>query len=63
VPDTDAAHDLLAPRVRAGDVVLLKSSRDSGLRWLGDRLAAEGGEGGEGRATPVPASSREGAQR
>ena len=24
---------------RAGDVVLLKSSRDSGLRWLGDRLA------------------------
>ncbi|GAA3719594.1 UDP-N-acetylmuramoyl-tripeptide--D-alanyl-D-alanine ligase [Terrabacter ginsenosidimutans] len=63
VPDTDAAHDLLAPRLRAGDVVLLKSSRDSGLRWLGDRLAAVGGEGGEGRATPVPASSREGAQR
>ena len=43
VADTDAAHDLLAERLRRGDVVLLKSSRDSGLRWLGDRLAAEGG--------------------
>ncbi len=43
VPDTDAAHDLLAPALSAGDVVLLKSSRDSGLRWLGDRLAARGG--------------------
>ncbi|MCU1538085.1 MAG: UDP-N-acetylmuramoyl-tripeptide--D-alanyl-D-alanine ligase [Humibacillus sp.] len=39
VPDTDAAHDLLAPALESGDVVLLKSSRDSGLRWLGDRLA------------------------
>jgi UDP-N-acetylmuramoyl-tripeptide--D-alanyl-D-alanine ligase len=39
VPDTDAAHDLLEGRLAAGDVVLLKSSRDSGLRWLGDRLA------------------------
>ncbi|GAA2479988.1 UDP-N-acetylmuramoyl-tripeptide--D-alanyl-D-alanine ligase [Terrabacter carboxydivorans] len=57
VPDTDAAHDLLEPRLCAGDVVLLKSSRDSGLRWLGDRLASEGG----GLTTPpVPASSREG---
>ena len=44
VPDTDAAHDLLATRVRAGAVGLLKSSRDSGLRWLGERLADEGGE-------------------
>jgi UDP-N-acetylmuramoyl-tripeptide--D-alanyl-D-alanine ligase len=43
VVDTDAAHDLVSTRVRPGDVVLLKSSRDSGLRWLGDRLAAEGG--------------------
>jgi UDP-N-acetylmuramoyl-tripeptide--D-alanyl-D-alanine ligase len=39
VPDADAAHDLLVERLRPGDVVLLKSSRDSGLRWLGDRLA------------------------
>jgi UDP-N-acetylmuramoyl-tripeptide--D-alanyl-D-alanine ligase len=43
VTDTDAAHELVSARVRPGDVVLLKSSRDSGLRWLGDRLAAEGG--------------------
>ncbi len=42
VPDTEAAYELLAPELRAGDVVLLKSSRDSGLRWLGDRLAADG---------------------
>nr|WP_255524086.1 UDP-N-acetylmuramoyl-tripeptide--D-alanyl-D-alanine ligase [Terrabacter sp. MAHUQ-38] len=71
VPDTDAAHDLLAGRVHAGDVVLLKSSRDSGLRWLGDRLAAEGrqsgdpgqaGDGGESASTAA-ATTREAAQR
>jgi UDP-N-acetylmuramoyl-tripeptide--D-alanyl-D-alanine ligase len=39
VPDADAAHALLAAELRPGDVVLLKSSRDAGLRWLGDRLA------------------------
>ena len=39
VPDTDAAHDLVDGLLAPGDVVLLKSSRDSGLRWLGDRLA------------------------
>ncbi|WP_432478737.1 UDP-N-acetylmuramoyl-tripeptide--D-alanyl-D-alanine ligase [Nocardioides sp. GXQ0305] len=39
VADTDAAFDLLVRLLRADDVVLLKSSRDSGLRWLGDRLA------------------------
>ena len=44
VPDTDAAHALLQGRLHRGDVVLLKSSRDSGLRWLGERLADEGGE-------------------
>ena len=60
VPDTDAAHDLLAPRLRAGDVVLLKSSRDSGLRWLGDRLASEGGELA---STPVAATTGEAAAR
>ncbi len=38
VPDTDAAYALLAEGLTRGDVVLLKSSRDSGLRWLGDRL-------------------------
>ena len=31
-------HDLLSSQLRSGDVVLLKSSRDAGLRWLGDRL-------------------------
>jgi UDP-N-acetylmuramoyl-tripeptide--D-alanyl-D-alanine ligase len=38
VPDADAAHELLSRELAAGDVVLLKSSRDAGLRWLGDRL-------------------------
>jgi len=39
VPDADTAHALLAAELQPGDVVLLKSSRDAGLRWLGDRLA------------------------
>ncbi|WP_270888974.1 UDP-N-acetylmuramoyl-tripeptide--D-alanyl-D-alanine ligase [Pedococcus sp. 5OH_020] len=39
VPDADAAYELLAGELRPGDVVLVKSSRDAGLRWLGDRLA------------------------
>jgi UDP-N-acetylmuramoyl-tripeptide--D-alanyl-D-alanine ligase len=39
VPDADAAYDLLSRELAPGDVVLLKSSRDAGLRWLGDRLA------------------------
>ena len=39
VPDADAAYDLLEQQLRPGDVVLLKSSRDAGLRLLGDRLA------------------------
>lgn len=39
VPDADAAYELLSRELDAGDVVLFKSSRDAGLRWLGDRLA------------------------
>jgi UDP-N-acetylmuramoyl-tripeptide--D-alanyl-D-alanine ligase len=39
VPDADAARALLTDELRPGDVVLLKSSRDAGLRWLGDQLA------------------------
>lgn len=35
----DPAYDLLQAQLRPGDVVVLKSSRDAGLRWLGDRLA------------------------
>ena len=38
VPDVDAAYELLRQELAPGDVVLVKSSRDAGLRWLGDRL-------------------------
>ncbi|MFX4285078.1 UDP-N-acetylmuramoyl-tripeptide--D-alanyl-D-alanine ligase [Janibacter sp. G349] len=38
VPDADAAEAVLAAELAAPDVVLLKSSRDAGLRWLGDRI-------------------------
>jgi UDP-N-acetylmuramoyl-tripeptide--D-alanyl-D-alanine ligase len=38
LPDIDAAYALLQAELTGGDVVLLKSSRDSGLRVLGDRL-------------------------
>ncbi len=38
MPDIDTAHALLQAELARGDVVLLKSSRDSGLRVLGDRL-------------------------
>jgi len=38
VPDTDSAYELLRQDLAPGDVVLVKSSRDAGLRWLGDRL-------------------------
>ena len=39
VPDADSAAALLEAELAAGDVVLFKSSRDAGLRLLGDRLA------------------------
>lgn len=39
VPDGASAEELLAGELRAGDVVLFKSSRDAGLRWVGDRVA------------------------
>ena len=38
LPDTDAAYELLRRQLAPGDIVLVKSSRDAGLRWLGDRL-------------------------
>ncbi|MBO1755254.1 UDP-N-acetylmuramoyl-tripeptide--D-alanyl-D-alanine ligase [Allobranchiibius sp. CTAmp26] len=38
VEDADAAYDLLVSMLNPGDVVLFKSSRDSGLRYLGDRI-------------------------
>jgi UDP-N-acetylmuramoyl-tripeptide--D-alanyl-D-alanine ligase len=40
VDDADAAEALLRAELSPGDVVLFKSSRDAGLRLLGDRLAA-----------------------
>ena len=39
--DADAARELLDGLLQPGDVVLLKSSRDSGLRFLGDALVGE----------------------
>lgn len=38
VEDADAAEALLRVELAPPDVVLFKSSRDAGLRWLGDRL-------------------------
>lgn len=38
VADADAAYDLLRGELRPGDVVLVKSSKSAGLRFLGDRL-------------------------
>lgn len=43
--DVDEAYDLLRSTLRAGDIALLKSSRDSGLRYLGDRLVEADGKG------------------
>ena len=41
VPDPERAATLLSAVLRAGDAVLVKSSRDAGLRWLGDDVAGE----------------------
>ncbi len=51
VPDADAAHELLLQNLRPGDVVLFKSSRDAGLRWLGDLVAAPVASDGKEDAT------------
>ncbi len=47
VPDSEAALSLLRGALRAGDVVLFKSSRDTGLRWLGDAVAEDADEVGQ----------------
>ena len=39
VPDAEGAHAVLAGELAPGDVVLFKSSRDAGLRLLGDRVS------------------------
>jgi UDP-N-acetylmuramoyl-tripeptide--D-alanyl-D-alanine ligase len=41
VADSVAAQSLLRDALRPGDLVLFKSSRDAGLRWLGDTVAEE----------------------
>ena len=57
LPDADAAYDLLSGEIRSGDVVLFKSSRDAGLRHLGDRLTEVPADGG----TPdAPTTDEEG---
>jgi UDP-N-acetylmuramoyl-tripeptide--D-alanyl-D-alanine ligase len=38
VASIDAAYDVLRDELRAGDVVLVKSSKSAGLRFLGDRI-------------------------
>jgi UDP-N-acetylmuramoyl-tripeptide--D-alanyl-D-alanine ligase len=38
VADSDEAYDVLREELRAGDVVLVKSSKSAGLRFLGDRI-------------------------
>jgi UDP-N-acetylmuramoyl-tripeptide--D-alanyl-D-alanine ligase len=47
VQNTDVAYELLRQHLAPGDIVLVKSSRDAGLRWLGDRLL-------EGTGSEVP---------
>jgi UDP-N-acetylmuramoyl-tripeptide--D-alanyl-D-alanine ligase len=42
VPDVDAARDVLAGELRAGDVVLVKASNGSGLWRLADELTGVG---------------------
>jgi UDP-N-acetylmuramoyl-tripeptide--D-alanyl-D-alanine ligase len=54
VPDADAAYAVLAGELRPGDVVLFKSSRDAGLRWLGDRVAQDTGPREPGPQDPGP---------
>ncbi|BDZ50435.1 UDP-N-acetylmuramoyl-tripeptide--D-alanyl-D-alanine ligase [Frondihabitans sucicola] len=39
VPDLDAAYEAVRSDLRQGDIVLVKSSKSGGLRFLGDRLA------------------------
>ena len=68
VPDIDAGFDLLQGELVPGDSVVLKSSRDSGLRWLGDRLASVGGGpddrvGENDAAVDVPDPTPEGPAR
>lgn len=42
--NVEEAFDMLRALLREGDIALLKSSRDSGLRYLGDRLVEADGK-------------------
>ncbi|MGV9636205.1 UDP-N-acetylmuramoyl-tripeptide--D-alanyl-D-alanine ligase [Nocardia rhamnosiphila] len=53
VPDIEAAVELLAAEVGAGDVVLVKASQSVGLWAVAERLLAEG-EKNAGAGTPAP---------
>ena len=62
-PMLDAAYDLLREDLRAGDIVLVKSSKSASLRFLGDRArrsrAAPRGSpsaSGPGSRSPSPSS-------
>jgi UDP-N-acetylmuramoyl-tripeptide--D-alanyl-D-alanine ligase len=50
VPDAESALDVLPPRLRDGDVVLLKASRGIGLDRVVDALRAVLGGGVSGGA-------------
>ncbi|MHA7270357.1 UDP-N-acetylmuramoyl-tripeptide--D-alanyl-D-alanine ligase [Arthrobacter sp. HLT1-20] len=43
--DADAAYQVLEAELEPGDIVLVKSSNGSGLRFLGDRIALPSGNG------------------
>ena len=57
VADRDAALDALRPRLRPGDVVLVKASRGVALDLLVDQLAAELRSGGSLAERPPAASA------
>ncbi|MCW1249547.1 UDP-N-acetylmuramoyl-tripeptide--D-alanyl-D-alanine ligase [Acaricomes phytoseiuli] len=54
LPDLESAYQLLGAELRPGDVVLFKSSRDAGLRHLGDRVAQAEASESEGTAPRTP---------
>lgn len=62
VPDRGSALRLLRAELRPGDTVLVKSSRDAGLRVLGDQLAADATAADE-PAADVPAAEQTGGAR
>ncbi|MFV0460254.1 MAG: UDP-N-acetylmuramoyl-tripeptide--D-alanyl-D-alanine ligase [Actinomycetales bacterium] len=68
VPSTQDARRLLGTELHTGDIALFKSSRDSGLRWLGEEVAAGQAEApldvdlGAGPPAPGPATGSSSAE-